>query len=73
MGQHCKFLWMPFDSVNAVRPLMEEMDSVVDRIDDLLVHTKSLEEHLQVLGELFKRLTAANLVARPKKCELAAT
>ncbi|RUS69238.1 hypothetical protein EGW08_023000 [Elysia chlorotica] len=49
------------------------MDNVVDYIDDLLVHTKTWEEHLQVLEELFKRLKAANLVARPTKCELGAT
>ncbi|KAK3717926.1 hypothetical protein RRG08_009353 [Elysia crispata] len=57
----------------AVRRLLEGMDNVVDYIDDLLVHTKTWEEHLQVLEELFKRLKATNLVARPTKCELGAT
>ena len=77
MGQHYEFLRMPFGMVNsgmtmtrAVRRLLEGMDNVVDYIDDLLVHTKSWEEHLQVLEELFKRLKAANLVARLTKCEL---
>ncbi|RUS69253.1 hypothetical protein EGW08_022986 [Elysia chlorotica] len=80
MGQHYEFLRMPFGMVNsgmtmtrAVRRLLEGMDNVVDYIDDLLVHTKTWEEHLQVLEELFKRLKAANLVARPTKCELGAT
>ena len=70
---------MPFGMVNsgltmtrAVR-LLERMDNVVDYIDDLLVHTKTWEEHVQVLEELFKRLKAANLVARRTKCELGAT
>ena len=80
MGQHYEFLRMPFGMVNsgmtmtrAVRRLLEGMDNVVDYIDDLLVHTKTWEEHLQVLEELFKRLKVANLVARPTKCELGAT
>ena len=71
---------MPFGMVNsgmtvtrAVRRLLEGMDNVVDYIDDLLVHTKTWEEHLQVLEELFKRFKAANLVARPTKWELGAT
>ena len=79
MGQHYEFLRMPFGMINsgmtmtrAVR-LLEEMDNVVDYINDLLVHTKTWEEHLQVLEELFKRLKAANLVARPTKCELGGT
>ena len=80
MGQHYEFLQMPFGMDNsgmtmtrAVRRLLEGMDNVVDYIDDLLVHTKTWEEHLQVLEELFKRLKAANLVARPTKCELGVT
>ena len=63
MGQHYEFLRLPFGMVNSgmtmtgtVRRLLEGMDNVVDYIDDLLVHTKTWEEHLQVLEELFKRL-----------------
>ena len=83
MGQHYEFLRMPFRMVNSgmtmtrvVRRLLEGMDNVVDNIDDVLVHTKhtkTWEEHPHVLEELFKRLKAANLVARPTKCELGAT
>ena len=80
MGQHYEFLRMPFGMVNsgmtvtrAVRRLLEGMENVADYIDDLLVHTKTCEELLQVLEELFKRLKAANLFARPTKCELEAT
>ena len=74
MGQHYEFLRMPFGMVNsgmtmtrAVRRPLQGMDNVVDYIDVLLVHTKTWEEHLDVLEELFKRLKAANLVARPTK------
>ena len=80
MGKHYEFLRMPFGMVNsgmtmsrAVRRLLDGMDDVVDYRDDLLVPTKTWEEYLQVLQELFKRLKAANLVARPTKCELGAT
>ena len=43
-------------------------DNVVDYFDDLLVHTRIWEEHVRALKELFKRLKAANVVARPTKC-----
>ena len=80
MGQHDELLRMPFGVVDsgmtmtrAVRRFPEGMDNVVDYIDNLLVHTKMWEEHLQVLEQLFKRLKAANLVARPTRYELGAT
>ena len=66
---------MPFGMVNsgmtmtrAVRKLLDGMDSVVDYIDDLLGHTRTWEEHVRTLKDLFERLKAANLVARPTKC-----
>ena len=37
-------------------------------IDDLLVATKSLDEHLQVLHRLFERLREFGLKLHPKKC-----
>ena len=80
MGQHYEYLRMPFGMVNsgmtitrAVLKLLEGMDMVVDYIDDLLVHTRRWEEYVQTLKELFKRLKATNLVARPTKCVLGAT
>ena len=80
MGQHYEYLRMPFGMVNsgmtrtrAVRKLLDGMDNVVDYIDDLLVHTRVWEEHVQTLKELFKRLKAANFVARPTKCVFGAT
>ena len=75
MGQHYEYLQMPLRMVSsgmtmmrAVRNLLDGMDNVVDHIDDLLVHTRTWEEHVQTLKELFKRLKAANLPARPTKC-----
>ena len=47
---------MPFGMVNsgmtmtrAVRKLLDCMDSVVDYIDELLVHTRTWEEHVHTL------------------------
>ena len=61
MGQHNEFLRMPFGMVNsgmtmtrAVRKLLDGMDNVVDYIDDLLVHTRTLEEHVRTLKDLFE-------------------
>ena len=80
MGRHYEYLRMPFGMVNsgmtmtrAVGKLLDGMDNVVDYIDDLLVHTRTWEEHVHTLKELFKRLKAANLVARPTKCVFGAT
>ena len=39
-------------------------------IDDICVHTVTWEEHLQVLGEVFKRVLEANMTVRPSKCML---
>ena len=41
--------------------------------DDLLVHTHTWEEHMKTPKALFKRLKAANLVARPTKCVFGTT
>ena len=80
MGQHYEYLRKPFWMVNsgmtmtrAVRKLLDGMDNVVDYIDDLLVHTRTWEEHVQTLKELFKQLKVANFVVRPTKCVFGAT
>ncbi|GFO49548.1 Pol polyprotein [Plakobranchus ocellatus] len=51
----------------AVKMLAREMDYVVDYVDDLLVHTPTLENHVKTLRELFRRLQQANFTVRPKK------
>jgi hypothetical protein len=42
-------------------------------IDDILVHSKGLMQHLAHLGELFKRLHEVNMKLHPKKCEFVVT
>ena len=68
---------MPFGMVDsgmtatrAVRTLPLGLDNVIDYIDDLLVHTRTWEKHLQ---KLFNRLKVDNFVARPTKCVFGAT
>jgi hypothetical protein len=38
-------------------------------IDDVIVHSKGLLEHLADLEELFKRFHEINMKIHPKKCE----
>jgi hypothetical protein len=54
------------------------MDQVVERadflkcyIDDVLVHSKGLLQHLAHLEELFTRLHEMNIKIHPKKCKFA--
>jgi len=42
-------------------------------IDNILVHTKGLPQHLAHLEELFKRLHEVNMKIHPKKCEFTIT
>ena len=39
--------------------------------DDILVHTKTWEDHVNTIQELFSRMRRANLTARPSKCLIA--
>ena len=41
-------------------------------IDDIMVHSKTFEEHLIHLEEIFKRLKEANLKIKPSKCKFRA-
>ena len=74
------FRVMPFGLVNApatfsrvMRTLLRGMSNVTNYLDDILVHTYSWDDHLVALSELFRRLRAAGLTARPSKCQLGCT
>ncbi|GFO18187.1 Zinc finger protein [Plakobranchus ocellatus] len=76
-GLSLRFLRMPFGMMNsggtltrAVKKLLCGMDNVVNYIDDLLIHTETLEAHVKTLSELFGRLQEANFTVRPVKCLL---
>ncbi|CAM6105604.1 unnamed protein product [Calypogeia fissa] len=75
-----EFLVMSFGLYNATATFMKMMNTifhdlldqgVVIFIDDILVYSKTLEEHEQLLKEVFKRLRKAHLFAKPSKCEFA--
>ena len=44
------------------------MNNVEFYWDDILVHTRTWEEHLKTLRELFRRLAQAGMTIRPSKC-----
>ncbi len=67
---------MPFRLKNApvffqriMDQVLEEVDFLKCYIDDILVHSKGLLQHLAHLEELFKRLHEVNMKIHPKKCE----
>ena len=70
-----EFLKMPFGMVNSaatlkrgMKKLLKGMKNVEFYWDDILVHTRTWEEHLKTLRELFKRLALAGMTIRPSKC-----
>ena len=46
--------------------------NVIVYIDDLLVHTSSHEDHINILQKVFNRMRNANLKLNPAKCEFGA-
>ena len=70
-----EFLRMPLKMKNSgatlvrgMRKLLQDMDNVEYYIDNLIVYTKDLATHLQVLDKLLEKLRQAGLVIRPNKC-----
>jgi hypothetical protein len=75
-----EWLVMPFGLKNALVFFQRIMDQVLERadflkcyIDDVLMHSKGLVQHLAHLEELFKRLHKVNMKIHPKKCEFVVT
>ncbi len=71
---------MPFGLKNPPIFFQQIMDHVLKKadflkcyIDDVLVHSKGLLQHLVHLEELCKRLYEVNMKIRPKKCEFVVT
>jgi hypothetical protein len=69
------FVRMPFGLVNSgatfvrmMRKLLMGMDHVHSYIDDILIHTPTWEQHVQVVTDLLARLREAGLTIKPAKC-----
>ena len=54
--------------VRGMRKILAGMNNVDSYIDDLIIHTNDWQAHLQVLGELLRRLRKAGLTVKPSKC-----
>ena len=70
-----EFLKIPFGMVNSaatlkrgMKKLLTGMTNVEVHWDDILVHTRTWEEHLKILRELFRRLAQVSMTIRPSKC-----
>jgi hypothetical protein len=75
-----EWLVMPFGLKNALVFFQQIMDWVLKKvdflknyIDDVLVHSKGLLQHLAHFKKLFKRLHEINMKIHPKKCEFVVT
>ncbi len=75
-----EWLVMPFRLKNALIFFQRVMDQVLEGadflkyyIDDILVHSKGLLQHLAHLEELFKRLHEINMKIHLKMCEFVVT
>ena len=76
---HFEFRVLPFGLTNAPATFMhlmhqtfrECLDSfVLVFLDDILIYSKTLEEHRRHVAEVLSRLRAAKLFAKESKCEL---
>ena len=66
---------MPFGMINSAATLKRAMKKLLHGLDnvefywvDILAHTRTPEEHIKALRELFRRLLAAGMTIRPTKC-----
>ena len=71
-----EFLGMPPGLCNATQTFQRNMDNLLRELDfvgcfihDLIVYSKSHEEHIQHLNAIFDILRAQKLTINPEKCE----
>ena len=72
-----QFTRMPFGLSNAPGSFQRLMDTVcrglpfvTTYLDDVLVHSESVQQHKMHLRQVFERLQQAGLTLRSKKCQL---
>ena len=71
-------VWMPFGLTNALATFQCLVESCLEELhlkwciiylDDIIVFSKTPEEHIQRLRGVFEKLSAAGLQLKPSKCE----
>ena len=75
-----EFLRMPFGLKNTGQTFQRMMDEILSDLDylfvymdDVLVASRSMKEHVEHFRELFRRLAAHDLVVSPVKCQFGMT
>ena len=77
---HYQYTRMPFGPTNAPATFQRAMNEMFGNligngvfvyIDDVTIYSNSFEEHLHLLGEVFKRLRHFQFKMKPKKCTFA--
>lgn len=75
---HYEFVIMPFGLCNAPSTFQSAMDEIFRKylrkfvlvfFDDILIYSKSWEDHLQHLDQVFQILREHNFQLKPSKCE----
>ena len=74
------FQRMPFGLVNLaatynkmMQKMLSDLKCADSYIDDIIIHTETWEEHMDILEELFKRIKSTNLTVPPTKCKFSST
>ena len=81
-GHHLRYVTMPFGLCNAPSTFQRLMEKVlvglvwktcVVYLDDVVIFSRSIEEHYEHLREVFNRFKQHNLKLKPRKCEMMKT
>src|SRR2546421_11887375 len=76
-----EFLVMPFRLCNALATFQRLMHEVLENLiytkapvylDDIIIHSKTFEQHLDDIDEVFGKLRDARLMSKENKCEFCA-
>ncbi|XP_076047435.1 uncharacterized protein LOC143028970 [Oratosquilla oratoria] len=72
-----QFKVLPFGLTNspavfnrAMRQVLRGIHGVEAFVDNILIHSSTFEEHLEILEKVLKRLSSVNMTVKPSKCEL---
>ena len=77
-GGHYEYLRMPFGLKNAPSTFQRVMDNVLKELvgkiclvylDDIIIYSTSLQEHIESIKTVFDRLRSSNLKIQMDKCE----